>query len=130
MPEKKTLENAQKDKREGKSPSTQAGEFVKEEMEHIREGKHGARSTKQAIAIGLSKACAPWPALSSAGEEQCLRASQCSSHSMLARAGEHFGHAAAVQRRAEDKMQRAKSGPAAMFEPSVAASEHNKGPKP
>jgi len=56
MPEKKTLENAQKDKREGKSPSTQAGEFVKEEMEHIREGKHGARSTKQAIAIGLSKA--------------------------------------------------------------------------
>ena len=56
MPEKKTLENAEKDKREGKSPSTQAGEFVKEEMEHIREGKHGARSTKQAIAIGLSKA--------------------------------------------------------------------------
>ena len=88
------------------------------------------RSSQQAIAIGLSKACAPWPALSSAGEEQCLRASQCSSHSMLARAGEHFGHAAAVQRRAEDKMQRAKSGPAAMFEPSVAASEHNKGPKP
>jgi Family of unknown function (DUF6496) len=56
MPEKKTLEHAEQAKREGKAPSTQAGEFVREEMEHIREGKHGARSTKQAIAIGLSKA--------------------------------------------------------------------------
>jgi hypothetical protein len=56
MPEKKTLQRAQRDRREGKAPSTQAGEFVREEMEHIREGKHGARSTKQAIAIGLSKA--------------------------------------------------------------------------
>jgi Family of unknown function (DUF6496) len=56
MPEKKTVERAHEDAREGKSPSTQAGEFVREEMDHIREGKHGARSTKQAIAIGLSKA--------------------------------------------------------------------------
>src|ERR1700680_3008450 len=56
MPDKKTLERAEQDKREGKSPSTQAGEFVREEMEHIREGKHGARSTKQAIAMGFSKA--------------------------------------------------------------------------
>ena len=56
MPEKKTIERARKDKRQGKSPSTQAGEFVREEIEHVREGKHGARSTKQAIAIGLSKA--------------------------------------------------------------------------
>jgi hypothetical protein len=56
MPEKKTIEAAREDAREGKAPSTQAGEFVKEEMDHIREGKHGARSTKQAIAIGLSKA--------------------------------------------------------------------------
>src|SRR6266704_592541 len=56
MPEKKTLERARKDAREGKAPSTQAGEFVREEMDHIREGKHGARSAKQAIAIGLSKA--------------------------------------------------------------------------
>src|SRR5437867_10264696 len=56
MPEKKTIERARQDKREGKAPSTQAGEFVRETMEHIREGKHGARSTKQAIAIGLSKA--------------------------------------------------------------------------
>ncbi len=56
MPEKKTLERARRDAREGKAPSTQAGEFVREEMEHIRKGKHGARSAKQAIAIGLSKA--------------------------------------------------------------------------
>jgi hypothetical protein len=56
MPEKKTIERAKKDKREGKSPSTQAGEFVREQIEHVREGKHGARSPEQAIAIGLSEA--------------------------------------------------------------------------
>src|SRR6266705_1456797 len=56
MPERKTIERAREDKREGKAPTTQAGEFVREEIDHIREGKHGARSTKQAIAIGLSKA--------------------------------------------------------------------------
>src|SRR5215469_9991088 len=56
MPEKQTLKRARKDRREGKSPSTQAGEFVREEIHHVREGKHGARSAKQAIAIGLSKA--------------------------------------------------------------------------
>lgn len=56
MPEKDTLEHAREDAREGKSPSTQAGEFVREEIRHVREGKHGARSPQQAIAIGLSKA--------------------------------------------------------------------------
>jgi Family of unknown function (DUF6496) len=56
MPRKTTMDRAHEDAREGKAPSTQAGEFVHEEMDHIREGKHGARSTKQAIAIGLSKA--------------------------------------------------------------------------
>jgi hypothetical protein len=56
MPEKKTIERARQDAREGKAPTTQAGEFVREEIEHVREGKHGVRSTKQAIAIGLSKA--------------------------------------------------------------------------
>jgi hypothetical protein len=56
MPEKETVERAQKAEQEGKAPSTQAGEFVHEEIEHVREGKHGARSTKQAIAIGLAKA--------------------------------------------------------------------------
>jgi len=56
MPDKQTVQRARADKRAGKAPSTQAGEFVREEIDHIREGKHGARSTKQAIAIGLSKA--------------------------------------------------------------------------
>src|SRR5438105_8934454 len=56
MPEKETIERARKDAAQGKSKSTQAGEFVREEIHHIREGKHGARSPKQAIAIGLSKA--------------------------------------------------------------------------
>ena len=56
MPEKETLTRARRDKRQGKAPSTQAGEFVREEIHHVREGKHGAASTKQAIAIGLSKA--------------------------------------------------------------------------
>jgi hypothetical protein len=56
MPEKKTLERVARDKREGKAPTTQAGEFVREEMEHAREGKHKVQSKKQAVAIGLSKA--------------------------------------------------------------------------
>ena len=56
MPERKTIERARRDKSEGKAATTQAGEFVREEIEHVREGKHGARSAKQAIAIGLSKA--------------------------------------------------------------------------
>ena len=56
MPKQETIEKARRDAREGKSPSTQAGEFVKEEIDAIRRGEHGARSAKQAIAIGLSKA--------------------------------------------------------------------------
>jgi hypothetical protein len=56
VPEKKTIRAAKKDAREGKAPTTQAGEFVREEIDHVREGKHGARSARQAIAIGLSKA--------------------------------------------------------------------------
>jgi hypothetical protein len=56
MPERETLERAREDAKEGKSASTQAGEFVREEIHHVREGKHGVRSSKQAIAIGLSKA--------------------------------------------------------------------------
>jgi hypothetical protein len=56
MPAKKTLDRARRDKRQGKASATQAGEFVREEIEHVRKGQHGARSTKQAVAIGLSKA--------------------------------------------------------------------------
>jgi hypothetical protein len=56
MPEKRTLARVRADQKTGKAPSTQAGEFIREEIDHIRAGKHGARSAKQAIAIGLSKA--------------------------------------------------------------------------
>jgi len=70
MPERKTMERAKEDLREGKRPSTAAGEFVREEMEHIREGKHGAKSTKQAIAIGLSKARRAGVPLKPPGEGQ------------------------------------------------------------
>ena len=56
MPEKGTIARAREAKREGRAATTQAGPFVREEIHHVREGKHGARSTKQAIAIGLSKA--------------------------------------------------------------------------
>jgi len=56
MPEKSTIERARKDKEQGKAPTTQAGEFVREEIEHVKEGKHGVKNPKQAIAIGLSKA--------------------------------------------------------------------------
>ena len=80
MPEKATLERARKDRRAGKSASTQAGEFVREEIHHIREGKHGARSAKQAIAIGLSKARragvklrAPGPGTSRATKRRAAR---------------------------------------------------------
>ena len=79
MPEKQTLRKAARDRRQGKSPSTQAGEFVHEEIEHVRRGKHGARSTKQAIAIGLSKArragvkLPPSPTASSRTRKQAQR---------------------------------------------------------
>src|SRR5438876_11807072 len=70
MPDRKTMERAAEDKREGKAPTTQAGEFVREEMHHVREGKHGAQSTKQAIAIGLSKARRAGVPLEPPGEGQ------------------------------------------------------------
>lgn len=70
MPDRNTIERAERDKREGKAPSTQAGEFVREEFHHIREGKHGARSPQQAIAIGLSKARRAGVELKPPGEGQ------------------------------------------------------------
>jgi hypothetical protein len=73
MPEKATIQRAKKDLRQGKSPTTAAGEFVREEMEHIREGKHGARSPKQAIAIGLSKARRAGVPLKPPGKGQASR---------------------------------------------------------
>jgi hypothetical protein len=82
MPEKKTIERAHKAKHQGKSPSTQAGRFVREEMHHIREGNHGARSTKQAIAIGLSKA-------RRAGGKVPKKGKSSSSHSSHSTNGRH-----------------------------------------
>jgi len=87
MPEKSTIERAKQDRRKGKAPSTQAGEFVREEIEHIRKGKHGARSTKQAIAIGLSKArragvklAAPKAGTSSRTRKQAARDTAAARH--------------------------------------------------
>lgn len=88
MPEKKTIERAREDKREGKAPSTQAGEFVREEMEHIRRGKHGARSTKQAIAIGLSKARRSGVKLPAPEKGQATERTRRSAKSALKHAGE------------------------------------------
>jgi uncharacterized protein DUF6496 len=81
MPEQGTFERAREDAAEGKSPSTQAEESVREEIEHVREGKHGARSTKQAIAFGLSKARRagvklPPPARSTTSDETRRKAQQ------------------------------------------------------
>jgi hypothetical protein len=85
MPEEAVTERAREDKRQGKASSTQAGEFVREEMEHIRKGKHGARSPQQAIAIGLSKARRAGVALSAPkatsvktrAQAHCKRANVC-----------------------------------------------------
>src|SRR5687767_10633519 len=110
MPEKKTKERAQKAKRQGKSPSTQAGEFVREEIHHVREGKHGARSTKQAIAIGLSKARKAGVKLPKKGRTtkgKTKRQSSPASHKALSR------HAKAAARRRPAKERRAAARKAA-----------------
>jgi hypothetical protein len=116
MPDKKTLQRARRDKREGKAPTTQAGEFIREEMEHIREGKHGARSSKQAIAIGLSKARRagvnlPPPAKGAAAEK--TRKSAARDYAR--------GHGAPARRAATPKRARA-SARALKREPRAAAS--------
>ena len=85
MPERETIERAREDAEEGKSPSTQAGEFVREEMHHIREGKHGAASTKQAIAIGLSKARRAGVKLPATGSAQTRKKAQQDTRSSRSR---------------------------------------------
>jgi len=87
MPEKETIKRARRDKRQGKAPSTQAGEFVREEIEHVREGKHGARSTKQAIAIGLSKARRSGVNLPAPKPGQASKETRASAKSALRRCG-------------------------------------------
>src|ERR1700733_9273948 len=102
MPEKRTLERARADKKAGKAPSTQAGEFIREQIDHIREGRHGARSTKQAIAIGLSEARRagvdlPPPRAGKTSDETRKRASRDYAR----------GHGAAPRRAASAKRSRA-----------------------
>jgi hypothetical protein len=105
MPEKRTLKRARRDKAEGKSPTTQAGEFVHEEIEHVREGKHGARSAKQAIAIGLSKARAAGVDLPPPAKGKTSEKTRRSAERAYAR-----GHGGAKKRPASAKRKRAVRG--------------------
>ncbi|HTL27938.1 MAG TPA: DUF6496 domain-containing protein [Tepidisphaeraceae bacterium] len=116
MPEKETLERARRDKREGKAATTQAGEFIREEMHHIREGKHGARSAKQAIAIGLSKARQAGVDLPPPGKGEAKEKTRKSAQRAYAR-----GHGAPAKRRPSAKRSRATSK-ALKREPHRAAS--------
>lgn len=102
MPRKETLKRARKAKRAGESPSTQAGEFVREEVRHIREGKHGARSAKQAIAIGLSKARRAGVDLPPPRKGKVSEESRRSAQRAYAR-----GHGAAARRQPSAKRSRA-----------------------
>jgi hypothetical protein len=116
MPERQTLQHAQRDKRAGKSASTQAGEFVREEMHHIREGRHGARNSRQAIAIGLSKA-------RRAGVELKPPAAGRTAESTARKARRDYerGHGASPQRRVT-ATRRAASEQALKREPRASAS--------
>jgi len=96
MPEASTVKRARADKRAGKAPTTQAGEFVREEIHHVREGKHGARSTKQAIAIGLSKARRAGVKLRR--PPASAKAKTKRSAAYAARAGKHRARAASLRR--------------------------------
>src|SRR5436190_3915616 len=102
MPEKETIERARRDKRKGKAATTQAGEFIREEMHHIREGKHGARSTKQAIAIGLSKARRAGVELPPPGKGKTSERTRRSAERAYAR-----GHGAPARSRPSAKRSRA-----------------------
>jgi hypothetical protein len=102
MPEKQTLERVRRDRREGKAPSTQAGEFIREEVDHIREGKHGARSARQAIAIGLSKARRAGVDLPPPAKGKTSEKTRKSAASAYAR-----GHGAAARKAAAPKRSRA-----------------------
>ncbi len=101
MPEKETIERARQDKQEGKAATTQAGEFIREEMHHIREGKHGARSAKQAIAIGLSKARRAGVDLPPPGKGEASEKTRKSAESAYAR-----GHGAPARSKPSAKRSR------------------------
>src|SRR5215831_6836904 len=132
MPDKRAIKRARRDKRQGKSASTQAGEFVREEMEHIRRGKHGARSTKQAIAIGLSKARRAGVKLKPPGRGQAKSSTRRSAASAY-RKGQSVGAAAPSSRRSRGVRAALKrEGRQAASKPSLAKqakqSAHRRGP--
>jgi hypothetical protein len=128
MPEKGTFERAEKDRKAGRAPSTQAGEFVREEMHHLRQGKHGARSTKQAIAIGLSKARRmgvklPPPKIGTTSEETREKAARD------IRKGSHRKKSVSrtrsrATRRALEREGRAAASPAALARQAKLAASH------
>ncbi|MFO0966337.1 MAG: DUF6496 domain-containing protein [Gemmataceae bacterium] len=126
MPEQATIERAREDKREGKAPSTQAGEFVREEIHHIREGKHGARSTKQAIAIGLSKARRAGVDLKPPAKGKTTEQARESAERAYAR-----GHGAAPERKPSAKRSRAtlealeREGKSSASHPALARQAHS-----
>jgi hypothetical protein len=110
MPEKRTLKLARKAHREGKSPSTQAGEFVHEEIKHVRKGKHGARSTKQLIAIGLAKARRAGVKLKPPKRGQTSAATRKSAARDY-RAGQRKSHGEASAKRSRASLRRLKREP-------------------
>jgi len=114
MPEKQTMDRARADKKAGKAPSTQAGEFIREEMDHIREGKHGARSAKQAIAIGLSKA-------RRAGVDLAPPAPGKTSEQTRKRAARDFARGHGAPARSEATAKRSKASEKALERESTAA---------
>src|SRR5439155_15834654 len=115
MPEKATVERARQDKRAGKAATTQAGEFVREEVHHIREGKHGARSTKQAIAIGLSKARragVKLPRPPATAKAKTKRSAQYASRAAARKAHPSARRSRAIRRALKRESRRAASRPA------------------
>lgn len=113
MPDKATIERAKRDKREGKAASTQAGEFVREEIEHIREGKHGARSARQAIAIALSKARRAGVALAAPQKGKTSPETRRNAQRALAAGKRRPSKVSAKRSRASESALRRESGAAA-----------------
>ena len=122
MPEKRTIARARADRRKGKAPSTQAGEFVHEEIEHVRRGKHGARSTKQAIAIGLSKARRAGVRLPPPGKGKASARTRASARRALARS-RRGGMASPKRSRAVSRALR-REGHSAASRPALSRQAH------
>jgi hypothetical protein len=125
MPDKRTVQRARKDKAEGKAPSTQAGEFVREEIEHVREGKHGARSTKQAIAIGLSKARRAGVKLPPPAKGEASARTRQSAARELREGAARGSHKVSPARSAASRRALEKEGSASVSHAALARQAHN-----